>query len=130
MGCEMMARRWMKNRWQERDTRAPDFYLGLFFQRSVMKKFVHFSFLSLAVFSAIAGIAMMSGPSRGAPSSAPGAAIASAAQPADYWSMVANTDPADLKIYREQNATLGPPKTGENRVVFIGDSITEGWQRT
>ncbi len=36
-------------------------------------------------------------------------------------------DPADLKVYREANAKLPPPATGENRVVFMGDSITEGW---
>ncbi len=33
----------------------------------------------------------------------------------------------DLARYREENAKLGPPKRGENRVVFLGDSITDFW---
>lgn len=31
--------------------------------------------------------------------------------------------------YRSQNAELTPPEPGENRVVFYGDSITDGWGR-
>jgi lysophospholipase L1-like esterase len=34
---------------------------------------------------------------------------------------------AYLSKYRDANARLGPPGTTENRVVFFGDSITEGW---
>lgn len=34
---------------------------------------------------------------------------------------------ADLMHYRDANARLGPPAPGENRVVFMGDSITEFW---
>ena len=37
------------------------------------------------------------------------------------------TDFANLAKYKEANAKLGPPSPGENRVVFMGDSITEGW---
>jgi lysophospholipase L1-like esterase len=33
----------------------------------------------------------------------------------------------NLAKYKEANAKLGPPSPGENRVVFMGDSITEGW---
>lgn len=40
------------------------------------------------------------------------------------------TDPADLKYYREANAKLASPAPGENRVVFLGDSITAGWGRS
>ncbi len=36
----------------------------------------------------------------------------------------------DLARYREANEKLGPPKPGENRVVFMGDSITDGWGRS
>jgi lysophospholipase L1-like esterase len=36
-------------------------------------------------------------------------------------------DWADLSRFREENARLGPPARGEYRVVFMGDSITEGW---
>lgn len=32
-----------------------------------------------------------------------------------------------LARYREENVRLGPPRPGEGRVVFFGDSITEGW---
>jgi lysophospholipase L1-like esterase len=34
-----------------------------------------------------------------------------------------------LARYREANATLGPVAAGEQRVVFYGDSITDGWGR-
>jgi lysophospholipase L1-like esterase len=36
-------------------------------------------------------------------------------------------DWAGLGRYREQNAKLAPPAEGENRVVFMGDSITDAW---
>lgn len=34
-----------------------------------------------------------------------------------------------LARYREDNAALPPPASGERRVVFYGDSITDGWGR-
>jgi lysophospholipase L1-like esterase len=40
-----------------------------------------------------------------------------------------HNDWAYLARYREENARLGPPKAGERRVVFMGNSITEGWAR-
>jgi acyl-CoA thioesterase-1 len=36
-------------------------------------------------------------------------------------------DWAFLAKFREANALLPPPSSGETRVVFMGDSITEGW---
>jgi lysophospholipase L1-like esterase len=39
------------------------------------------------------------------------------------------TDWAYLKRYQAENAALGPPRPGENRVVFMGNSITEGWAK-
>lgn len=36
-------------------------------------------------------------------------------------------DWAALGRYRAENARVGLPASGENRVVFFGDSITEGW---
>lgn len=33
----------------------------------------------------------------------------------------------NLARYRDANARLAPPAKGEDRVVFLGDSITEGW---
>ena len=37
-------------------------------------------------------------------------------------------DFGQLARYREVNAALAPPAAGENRVVFIGDSITDYWK--
>jgi lysophospholipase L1-like esterase len=37
-------------------------------------------------------------------------------------------DFGELKRYRDANAALKPPAAGENRVVFIGDSITDYWK--
>ena len=36
----------------------------------------------------------------------------------------------NLARYRNENAKLGKPAPGEKRVVFMGNSITEGWIRT
>jgi acyl-CoA thioesterase I len=38
-------------------------------------------------------------------------------------------DWANLQRYREANAQLAAPAAGERRVVFMGNSITEGWAR-
>jgi lysophospholipase L1-like esterase len=35
----------------------------------------------------------------------------------------------NLARYREANRTLPPPSSGESRVVFMGDSITDSWQQ-
>ncbi len=39
-------------------------------------------------------------------------------------------DWADLARYREDNLRLGEPAQGEKRIVFMGNSITEGWKNT
>lgn len=36
-------------------------------------------------------------------------------------------DWAQLSRYKAENEKLGPPALGENRIVFMGNSITEGW---
>src|SRR5205809_7906969 len=38
-------------------------------------------------------------------------------------------DWANFARYRDENAKLPPPGKDEQRVVFIGDSITDGWGR-
>ena len=38
------------------------------------------------------------------------------------------TDWPNLARYRAENEKLGLPAAGENRVVFMGNSITEGWK--
>lgn len=48
----------------------------------------------------------------------------------DYWrkhDQQLLTDFGWLARFKEADAKLGPPAPGENRVVFMGDSITEGW---
>src|SRR4030081_2720898 len=35
----------------------------------------------------------------------------------------------NLTRYRDENTALTPPAAGEDRVVFMGDSITDGWGR-
>src|SRR5580692_11958256 len=37
-------------------------------------------------------------------------------------------DFGELKRYRDADAALKPPATAENRVVFLGDSITDYWK--
>jgi lysophospholipase L1-like esterase len=39
-----------------------------------------------------------------------------------------SADRDNLRRYAEANQALGPPKPGESRVVFLGDSITDGWR--
>ena len=39
------------------------------------------------------------------------------------------TDWAEMKRYRDDDAKVGPPGKDENRVVFMGGSITDGWIR-
>jgi acyl-CoA thioesterase-1 len=48
----------------------------------------------------------------------------------DYWRKHDEqllTDFPWLARFRDEDAKLGPPAPGEKRVVFMGDSITEGW---
>ncbi len=40
-----------------------------------------------------------------------------------------NNDWANLSKYKEANVKIGIPAAGENRVVFMGNSITEGWEQ-
>lgn len=50
------------------------------------------------------------------------------AQEYESWTKVRD-DWANFARYKEANATLGPPSATENRVVFMGNSITQGWVR-
>lgn len=43
------------------------------------------------------------------------------------WQGLPAQDWANLARYREANAALGPPAENEERVVFMGNSITEMW---
>jgi len=54
-------------------------------------------------------------------------ALGAANAPAQTADDPLRTDWGNLAKYRGANAALPPPATGENRVVFIGNSITESW---
>ena len=48
----------------------------------------------------------------------------------EYWrhhDQLLLTDFGWLARFKDEDTKLGPPAAGENRVVFMGDSITEGW---
>jgi lysophospholipase L1-like esterase len=52
-------------------------------------------------------------------------------QMSDYEKMMYERNKVDwpyLNRYREENVKLGLPAAGEKRVVFMGNSITEGWK--
>lgn len=55
-----------------------------------------------------------------------------AAQRLEWWkesrANVYLNDFGELKRYRDANTALAAPKPDENRVVFYGDSITDGWK--
>lgn len=51
-------------------------------------------------------------------------------QKGTYWATVDHQllfDFANLARFHDANLNLGPPTDGQARVVFMGDSITEGW---
>ncbi len=56
---------------------------------------------------------------------------AASCDPKEYAHMRAQLDDwAGLNRYRADNAALAPPAPGVARVVFYGDSITDGWGRS
>ena len=63
-----------------------------------------------------------------APAPAPAAATTSTLTPGQVAALdrIRNDWP-QLGRYRDENAKLAPPAAGEDRVVFYGNSITEGW---
>jgi acyl-CoA thioesterase-1 len=68
------------------------------------------------------------------PAPAPPAATTTSGHPADaYWTAHDKqllTDFGWLARYKAANDALPKPQPGEQRVVFMGDSITEGWHLT
>jgi lysophospholipase L1-like esterase len=65
-----------------------------------------------------------------ATNTAPLEVAAPAWQKGDYWANFDHrllVDFGDLAHFRDADQKLGPPAVGEDRVVFMGDSITEGW---
>jgi lysophospholipase L1-like esterase len=45
------------------------------------------------------------------------------------WARKVLADWPDLARYRDENARMAAPTVNESRVVFMGDSITDGWGR-
>jgi len=80
-------------------------------------------FLSTAVFT-LSVLAQQTSPG---PTAIPSTGFAGLDQYRASRIAVFTDDYGQLARYREANAALKPPKTGENRVVFFGDSITDGW---
>jgi acyl-CoA thioesterase I len=68
-----------------------------------------------------------------APTPAPAPSTASAAPTPTAQQLAAaerqRNDWPNLARYREANAALGAPAPGENRVVFMGNSITDAWAK-
>jgi acyl-CoA thioesterase I len=65
-----------------------------------------------------------------APAPAPAQLTASGHPDNDYWrthDQLMLSDFPWLAKFKDADAQLGPPAPGQNRVVFMGDSITEGW---
>jgi lysophospholipase L1-like esterase len=66
-----------------------------------------------------------------APATAPKASAAAPAQTGPYWTKREQqllVDFGDLERFKEADAALGSPAAGEERVVFLGDSITQLWK--
>jgi len=74
-----------------------------------------------------AALAVTATASRGTAQTTPQATTATASAPVDPAEERLHTDWAYLARYRDANAGLPPPAAGEARVVFMGNSITEGW---
>jgi len=91
----------------------------------------------LALFAAAIGCAPASAPSPArapAPGTATPATSAARPTPLTPQQIAAlerlRTDWPNLARYREANAALGAPAAGENRVVFMGNSITDAWAKS
>ena len=101
--------------------------------------FRRWNIAAVAVVSLVlAAAASSQSPAAGRPSSPAGVAQApapaSASHPKDdYWTKHDQqllTDFGWLARFHDADAALPPPAAGENRVVFMGDSITEAWHFT
>ena len=87
--------------------------------------------LASCLIMALSGLSAQDTSSKPAPAQAPTPATAASDHPADaYWTARDKqllTDFGWLARFRDANAKLPAPAPGENRAVFMGDSITEGW---
>ncbi len=86
--------------------------------------------LGIAVAAMLPGIVAVTGASAQTP-----ATEAQPAKPAphtgEYWTQhdhQLSVDFGDAERYKAADAALAPPAAGEKRVVFMGNSITDGWK--
>jgi lysophospholipase L1-like esterase len=95
---------------------------------SVMR--LRVAMFALAALTGFSAPLIGAGPEQASPAAPaqPPSARGQAAGPSK-WALALETDPADLKRYRDANEKLPPPAAGENRVVFMGDSITDNWAK-
>lgn len=87
-------------------------------------------FLSLCTMTAVGQQSAAPASAQPAEKQAPRALSPSGHPANEYWlahDKQLLTDFGWLARYKEADVKLGPPAPGENRVVFMGDSITEGW---
>jgi len=86
------------------------------------------SFRSIVLFAAILSLALLALAQQPVP--APGIRSTGFAGLDQYRAsriVMFTDDYGQLERYRDANAKLGPATSNENRVVFFGDSITDGW---
>jgi lysophospholipase L1-like esterase len=94
----------------------------------MMRKLCVTSILLLAGTAFAQNIPTQPAPAQTAPP--PAVAMAPAPTPAQILDFQKKSnDWANLNRFQAENARLGPPAPGEDRVIFYGDSITEGWPR-
>jgi acyl-CoA thioesterase I len=77
------------------------------------------------------GMAQTSGAGQTGTQAPAASAPNSAAHAGEYWSQHDQgllVDFGDLGRFADADAALSPPTAGEARVVFMGDSITQGWK--
>jgi len=83
--------------------------------------------LGLVLLSGMRGLAQQSPP----PATAPQARPLTGSERLQQWRQsrrsIYMNDFGELSRYRDANAVLPAPAPGESRVVFFGDSITDGW---
>ncbi|HEY2468353.1 MAG TPA: SGNH/GDSL hydrolase family protein [Terracidiphilus sp.] len=94
-----------------------------------------FALLALPSGTALSGQTPLSQPAQ-EPATVPETKAPAPAPVAPKHPEWANLDKHDLQLlidfpwlarFKEADLKLGPPAPGENRIVFMGDSITEGW---
>jgi lysophospholipase L1-like esterase len=93
-----------------------------------MKSSRYFQPLAFVLFVLLAVAALAQQPAPAAAPSIPTTGFAGLDQYRARRIAVFTDDFGQLARYRDANAVLNPPKPGEDRVVFFGDSITDIWR--